>query len=321
GCREPGAGFGGRCGVLAVAGGHHRRGPDPREELRHLQAGAHAGDAGCRRALPAHRVQPDGRGRAGLSAGGAGDPQRGVRRHGASHPNAADHPRRVLGSVTAVSQLASMRPARETVRAVLLSAGEIRMRARWYMVPMLLAALLIAAPAQAWSQLGHRIVGDLAELQLHEAARAEVQRLLAGEGEPTLGGVAAWADALRHEAPDRFRTSSRWHYINARGGGCDFVASRDCAQGGCIVTAIEAQRRILADRGQTLAARRDALKFLVHFVGDIHQPLHAGPREDSGGNGFQVSLRRERASAGGDTRGSARATGTNLHTVWDSHLD
>lgn len=194
------------------------------------------------------------------------------------------------------------------------------MRARWYMVPMLLAALLIAAPAQAWSQLGHRIVGDLAELQLHEAARAEVQRLLAGEGEPTLGGVAAWADALRHEAPDRFRTSSRWHYINARGGGCDFVASRDCAQGGCIVTAIEAQRRILADRGQTLAARRDALKFLVHFVGDIHQPLHAGPREDSGGNGFQVSLRRERASAGRDTRGSARATGTNLHTVWDSHL-
>lgn len=194
------------------------------------------------------------------------------------------------------------------------------MRTRWFTVPMLLAALLVALPAQAWSQLGHRMVGDLAELQLQDAARAEVQRLLAGEGEPTLGGVAAWADALRHEDPSRFRISSRWHYINARGGGCDFVASRDCAQGGCIVTAIEAQRRILADRGQSLAARRDALKFLVHFVGDIHQPLHAGPREDSGGNGFQVSLRRGVDSAGGDTRGSDRATGTNLHTVWDSHL-
>ncbi len=175
-----------------------------------------------------------------------------------------------------------------------------------------LVAALVAAPAQAWSALGHRMVGDLAELHLQDAARAEVNRLLDGEDEPTLGGIAAWADALRYNDPGRFRISSRWHYINARGGGCDFVETRDCADGGCVVSAINAQRRILADTRQSRAARRDALKFIVHFVGDVHQPLHAGPREDSGGNGFQVSLRRE--------GGSARARGTNLHTLWDSHL-
>lgn len=180
-------------------------------------------------------------------------------------------------------------------------------RSSWVLV-----ALLVAAPAQAWSELGHRMVGDLAEPHLHDAARAEVSRLLEGEDEPTLGGVAAWADALRYSDPGRFRISARWHYINARGGGCNFVESRDCADGGCVVSAINAQRRILADARQSRAARRDALKFIVHFVGDVHQPLHAGPREDSGGNGFQVSLRREGRNA--------RARGTNLHTVWDSQL-
>lgn len=184
---------------------------------------------------------------------------------------------------------------------------------------MLLAALM-APPAQAWSALGHRMVGDLAELRLEEGPRAEVRRLLQGESEPTLGGVASWADALRHQDPPRFRATSRWHYINARGGGCGFDEVRDCADGHCIVSAINAQRRILADRGQSHAARRDALKFLVHLVGDVHQPLHAGSREDSGGNGFQVSLRRESARAGSPGGARAAVEGTNLHTVWDSRV-
>lgn len=184
-----------------------------------------------------------------------------------------------------------------------------------------LLALAAAAPAQAWSELGHRMIGDLAEPHLTPAARAAVDDLLAGESEPTLGGVAGWADALRHRDPARFRISSRWHYINARGGGCQFDEARDCAQGGCIVSAIKAQRRIVADHRQPREARRDALKFLVHFVGDLHQPLHAGPREDSGGNGFQLSLRRAGGRDGdGGGRRERSTIGTNLHTVWDSHL-
>ena len=190
---------------------------------------------------------------------------------------------------------------------------------RWcgFAVWMLLMGLL-APPAQAWSALGHRMIGDLAETRLHGDARAEVRQLLEGEDEPTLGGVASWADALRQRDPARFRLSSRWHYINARGGGCGFDEQRDCADGGCIVSAINAQRRILADRDQSRAARRDALKFIVHFVGDLHQPLHAGSREDSGGNGFQVSLRRDAGPSGGAQR--QQTVGTNLHTIWDAQV-
>ncbi|HWL63600.1 MAG TPA: S1/P1 nuclease [Steroidobacteraceae bacterium] len=181
--------------------------------------------------------------------------------------------------------------------------------------------LLLPARALAWSETGHWLVGKLAETQLTMQARAEVRRLLAGEQDPTLGGVAAWADALRQSDPARFRATSRWHYINARNAGCGFDLARDCADGQCIVAAIEEQRRLLADPGQKLERRRDALKFIVHLVGDIHQPLHASDRNDSGGNRFQVQLTTAPSTAG-RTRGGTRATavGTNLHSVWDYHV-
>lgn len=180
--------------------------------------------------------------------------------------------------------------------------------------PAALIAAFVALPAQAWSEMGHRIVGDLAELRLSEPVRAEVRELLEGEREPGLGGVAAWADALRREDPARFQISRNWHFINAAGGGCDFDEARDCPGGDCIVSAINTQLRLLADRSVPRSQRRDALKFVVHFVGDVHQPMHAGSREDRGGNQYQVSLQR-----GGEGR-RAGPVGTNLHTVWDSQL-
>ncbi|HZV37184.1 MAG TPA: S1/P1 nuclease [Pseudoxanthomonas sp.] len=185
-----------------------------------------------------------------------------------------------------------------------------------------LAALLTLAPAAlAWGDLGHRMVGDLAARQLTPAARTEVARLLAGEPEPTLGGVANWADDLRNTDPERFKATSRWHYINAKGGGCAFDIARDCPDGNCVVAAIEAQRKILADRSQPQAARRDALKFIVHLVGDVHQPMHAGNRTDAGGNKFQVSLRTDIApEAYARNNYVDGVMGTNLHSVWDYYI-
>ncbi len=185
-----------------------------------------------------------------------------------------------------------------------------------------LTVLLTLAPAAlAWGDLGHRMVGDLAARQLTPAARAEVARLLAGEPEPTLGGVANWADDLRNTDPDRFKATSRWHYINAKGGGCAFDVARDCPDGNCVVAAIEAQRKILADRSQPQAARRDALKFIVHLVGDVHQPMHAGNRTDAGGNKFQVSLRTDIApEAYARNNYVDGVMGTNLHSVWDYYI-
>ena len=187
---------------------------------------------------------------------------------------------------------------------------------------LLTALLLLLAPsAMAWSALGHRLVGELAQRHLSPAANAEVATLLAGEPDPTLAGVATWADTLRASDPDRFKATSRWHYVNTPAGTCRFDSQRDCPGGECVIGAIEAQRQILADRRQPHAARRDALKFLVHFVGDVHQPMHANNRGDKGGNDFQISLRTDLPpEAYARARYIDGVMGTNLHSVWDFYI-
>lgn len=172
----------------------------------------------------------------------------------------------------------------------------------------LVLALCAASPARAWSERGHRLVATLAERQLSPAALAQVRELLHGEPEPSLAGVAVWADAMR-EQPD-YAWTAPLHYVHLRDRGCRYDGGRDCAAGNCIVAAIERYARQLADRRRPLAQRREALKFLVHFVADVHQPLHSGYRPDKGGNEFQISLRR---------RGRA-PQGTSLHGIWDYFL-
>src|SRR6185503_11603780 len=109
---------------------------------------------------------------------------------------------------------------------------------------------LLAGPARAWGDLGHRLVGQLAQPLLTPKAAAGVAELLSGEPDPTLAGIANWADTLRASEPDRFHATSRWHYVNFPQGSCRFDAQRDCKDGDCVVRAIETQRRLLADRKQ-----------------------------------------------------------------------
>jgi len=184
-----------------------------------------------------------------------------------------------------------------------------------------LVLLLLAPTVSAWSALGHRLVGELAERHLSPTARTQVAQLLAGEPDPTLGGVASWADALRNDDPDRFKATSRWHYINTPPGTCLYEPPRDCPNGDCVIAAIEAQRRILADRRRPRQVRRDALKFLVHFVGDIHQPMHANHHADKGGNDFQISLRTDLAPEAYVRKHYIDGVmGTNLHSIWDYYI-
>jgi S1/P1 Nuclease len=93
--------------------------------------------------------------------------------------------------------------------------------------------------------------------------------------------------------------------VNFRDGTCHYVPPRDCADGRCVIGGLEKYVAILGDRHAPEAARAQALKFVVHFVGDVHQPLHAGNRDDKGGNDFQVRF---------------DGKGTNLHRVWDSQM-
>ncbi len=168
-----------------------------------------------------------------------------------------------------------------------------------------LLLLLVAGSAQAWGPLGHRLVARLAEPQLTPSARAQTQRLLATERLRSLADVANWADELRERDPALGRRSSKWHYVNIGEHDCRYAATRDCPNGDCVVEAIGAQAAILADRTRPDAERLQALKFVVHFVGDVHQPLHAGYARDRGGNTFQVHY---------------RGKGSNLHSLWDGTL-
>lgn len=160
---------------------------------------------------------------------------------------------------------------------------------------------LAIGPARAWGPDGHRVVGELAEQALTPAARKHVKALLKGEPEPTLAGVANWPDDIRRD--EAWRHTGPWHYLNVPDLGCDYQPPRDCPDGNCVIGAIEAQTRVLADASQPRQKRIEALKFVVHLVGDAHQPMHAGLRSDRGGNDFQINYRGE---------------GWNLHSTWDS---
>ena len=181
----------------------------------------------------------------------------------------------------------------------------------WRMLRALAFLVVFACSprAMAWGELGHRLVGALAEQELTPAARREVQVLLAGEPDPTLPGVSAWADRLRSVDPGLGRRSAPWHYVNLGEDACVYEASRDCRRGDCILGALKAQLALLGDRGRTVEERRRALKFVVHLVGDVHQPLHAAYARDKGGNTVQL-----RVPSDSGERGS------NLHAWWDSGL-
>jgi nuclease S1 len=159
-------------------------------------------------------------------------------------------------------------------------------------------AALNAQPSFAWGEDGHKIIATLADAQLSPAARKEVNRLLALEPGQTLASISTWADKHRNPA------TSAWHYVNLPRGDCTYDPERDCPDGKCIVAAIDRQIETLHTAGDD-GTRLTALKYLVHFIGDVHQPLHAGFGDDRGGNRYQLQ---------------AFMRGSNLHAVWDSGL-
>lgn len=168
----------------------------------------------------------------------------------------------------------------------------------------LLLLFALPMPVAAWGPAGHRIVATLAEAQLRPAAQAEVRRLTRGQ---SLADIATWADDLRDDPsqPELARATAPLHYVNFADGQCRYEADRDCRQGRCVVAAIDRYVAVLGDRNEATAKREQALRFVVHLVADAHQPLHAGYRDDRGGNRYQVQF---------------EGRGTNLHAIWDSKV-
>jgi hypothetical protein len=170
-----------------------------------------------------------------------------------------------------------------------------------------LLACTLAWPVQAWGPLGHAIIAELAQRQLSADARAEVLRLLGTGRAGSLAAVSSWADAIHDDPAEQalWQRTRRQHYVDFRGPTCEFEPALDCRGGQCVVAGIAHYVEVLADRSRSDAVRAEALKFVVHFVGDVHQPLHAGHRDDRGGNTWQVRF---------------EGRGSNLHRVWDSSL-
>ena len=172
----------------------------------------------------------------------------------------------------------------------------------------LLALLVLPGRGQAWGVTGHAIIADIAEHHLTPAVLDQVHALLREEGWEHLDQVASWPDTIRKEHPE----ASPWHYTDIPLTETSYVPERDCKNGDCAIEAIKRFTAILADRGQTPANREEALKFLVHFVGDLHQPLHGAENAaDHGGNKVRVTYF-------GDN-GSPQYP-LNLHWVWDTSI-
>jgi len=159
---------------------------------------------------------------------------------------------------------------------------------------------VLAAPPAAfsWDVTGHQAIAQIAQSRLSPQATVIVTRLLAQEPGSTLVNIASWADEHRDS------TNTRWHYVNFPRDSCHYVAERDCPDGECVVAKIETMNATLHS-GASDATKLAALKFLVHLVGDIHQPLHAGYGDDRGGNLYQIHYLDE---------------GKNLHAFWDTDM-
>lgn len=160
------------------------------------------------------------------------------------------------------------------------------------------AAALIPSPAFAWGKTGHRVVAAIADTQLSGLARAHVKELL---GVESLDEAATWPDEMR-SAPDVFwqKTATPWHYVTLNGITYDHAPPE-----GDALEALGRFTATLKDPNASLAEKQLALRFIVHLVGDLHQPLHTGKCCDKGGNDVKVTW---------------FGKPTNLHAVWDSQL-
>ena len=184
----------------------------------------------------------------------------------------------------------------------------IRMKTRLFLLFAIASiGLLAAPPAGAWGRTAHTIIGDAALAQLEPAKRARVLEIL---GVSAAAGVPAALEEACHW-PDTVRENPQWawsapqHFVNIPRSSTHYDRQRDCPDGRCAPEAILKYAAALSRPELARERRWQAFAWLCHLVGDLHQPLHAGYRDDRGGNLIEVEFRGERY---------------NLHRFWDRAL-
>ncbi len=163
-------------------------------------------------------------------------------------------------------------------------------------VVLFIAGVLFIVFMSSWGHTGHSIIGKIAANHLNDKARAGVAALLNGE---SLADVASWADE------NRGRSTASWHFINVENGLSFDEFKNQINNKVNVYTALVNEENILSDGKASREDRVTALKYIVHFVGDIHQPMHVSRAVDKGGNTIQVRY---------------DGKGTNLHSLWDTKM-
>jgi hypothetical protein len=197
-----------------------------------------------------------------------------------------------------------------------------------FLVAGALSLLALTAPsARAWGCKGHQTVALIAEKHLTPEARQLVQKLLSDSpidaklkrwcGNATtdlMVDASTWPDDVRNE-----RNNGPWHYIDIPRGKQKGSLDEYCGAQGCVTRAIEEQRAILKDTSADPVKRAEAIRYLIHFVGDMHQPLHATNNADNGGNCVAVKYF-HRDPLPNPMRPEREDYSPNLHQIWDTEI-
>lgn len=157
---------------------------------------------------------------------------------------------------------------------------------------------LIPLKAWSWGSIGHRVVAQIAEKNLSPISQARLKLIL---GKDSLADVANWPDFVRSDK--KWHHADPWHYVTVEDG--KSYSAKEASKSGNIIEAIERFSKELADPKTSPEKKRYAVAFLVHFVGDIHQPLHVGRGADKGGNTIELKWFGRKS---------------NLHQIWDEKM-
>ncbi len=190
-----------------------------------------------------------------------------------------------------------------------------------------LLGLLRAPAAHAWGCKGHQTVAAIAEKHLTPETRQLIQKLL-GEN-PIDSNLSRWCGNSTTDLmvdastwPDDVRNARKngpWHYIDIPRGKHKGDLGEYCGADGCVTRAIEEQRAILKDKSADPLKRAEAIRYLIHFVGDLHQPLHAISNADNGGNCVPVKYFHHDPLVN-PLHPEREDYSPNLHQIWDTEI-
>jgi hypothetical protein len=174
----------------------------------------------------------------------------------------------------------------------------------WSIRALLVSLLVLATrptPVLAWGAEGHKVIALIALHELSPIAKRRIQELIGGDLSGSLEDASVWADRVRFYR----RETGPWHYVDIEITNRAYDRLRDCPDDDCVVEQIGHDLRALENQSLDQESKTEALKFLIHFVGDIHQPLHCADNHDRGGNEIYIVAGRRHA---------------NLHEIWDADV-